>query len=51
MFDTEDSENVTSRHPPINESLVIGSSDMVQFAHKLGDSELSAVSVAISVYF
>ena len=35
----------------INESLVIGSSDMVQFAHKLGDSELSAVSVAISVYF
>ena len=35
----------------INESLVIGSSDMVQFAHRLGGSELSAVSVAISVYF
>ena len=32
-------------------SLVVGSNDMMQFAHRLVDSELSAVSVAISVYF
>ena len=35
----------------INESLVIGSDDMFQLAHMLVVSELSAVSVAISVYF
>ena len=35
----------------INESLVMGANDMVHFVHMFVDSELSAVFVAISVFF